>query len=89
MSRRLLPFLAILVVVLLVAGLILLMQPRRPSLAPSAGLPEANALDPVRAEMACVDRVLQNRAMKSEDVQPALDRCRAGGTAPAEVNVSQ
>jgi len=89
MTRKWLPFIAILVVVLLVAGLIMLLQPRQPSLAPSAGLPEANALDPVREEMECVDQVLANHAMKSEDVQPALDRCRSRGASETTLVNSQ
>jgi len=42
--------------------------------------PDVNAIDPLHQEMRCIDGVLQNRVLKVEQVQPALDRCR--GTDP-------
>ncbi|HYJ52094.1 MAG TPA: hypothetical protein VEW04_02890 [Allosphingosinicella sp.] len=88
MKRKVLPFVAIAAVMLAVAALLLWMQPRDPSPAPSGNVTEAEAVDPLVQEMACVDRVLQNRNLKSEAVQPALDRCR-GRAGSAEANLTQ
>jgi hypothetical protein len=35
--------------------------------------------NPYRAEMACIDRVLQRHDMDRNEVQPAMDDCRASG----------
>jgi hypothetical protein len=78
-QRKILLVLAILVPVLLVAAALLWQRPLRP--APAAGPPDENAAEPLVAEMACIDRVLQNRSLKAEEVQPALDRCRSGRNA--------
>ena len=79
MTRKWLPFLAILFLALLVAAVLLLFQARSRTTPPAANVPEENALDPVRDEMACIDQVLANRNLKTEEVQPALDTCRSRG----------
>lgn len=79
MKRRQLPFIAILFVLLLAATLVLLLRPSAPSAPPPPILAEENALDPVRAEMECIDGVVSNRNLKSEDVQRAIDGCRSQG----------
>jgi hypothetical protein len=78
MKRTLLPFVAIGAVLLAAVALFLMMRARAPAPSPAAQLPEIEAVDPLRKEMACVDRVLQNRNMRSDEVEPALARCRAG-----------
>ena len=87
MNRPMLSILALLALIVAVGALFLLMEPGTPPPAP-ANAPEPEAVDPLKAEMACVDRVIQNRNMAPEDVQPAIARCRAGGSA-AETNVLQ
>ena len=79
MRRKWFPLIAVLVLFLLVAVLLLLLPLRAPSPAPNLGLPEGNAVDPVRTEIDCIDRVLANGNLTSEEVQPALDRCRSQG----------
>jgi hypothetical protein len=37
------------------------------------------ATNPYRAEMECIDRVLQRHDMEANQVQPAMDNCRASG----------
>lgn len=75
MQRRVLVFLAIIVVTLAAAVAALML--RGPFYPPvSTAPPDENATEPYHKEVECIDRVLQNRALKAEDVQPALDRCR-------------
>lgn len=78
MQRKILFGFAILISLLAVAAL-LSRLPSRP--APSAAPADENAAEPLLVEMACIDRVLQNRSLKAEEVQPALDRCRRGRNA--------
>jgi hypothetical protein len=88
MKRRLLIILAFVVVAALAATLLFLLQTRPPTPSAAAALPEEEAVDPLRAEMECIDRVLQNRNLRSQDVQPALDACR-GASSRSEANSSQ
>lgn len=91
MKRRLVPVLAVLTVLVLAGLLILvLLRDRRPPVPPSATLPEPEAVDPLRTEMDCIDRVTRNRNLRPEEVQPALAACRGGsGSGRADVNSSQ
>jgi len=61
---------------------------RGPSYPPvSTAEPDMNAVEPYHVEMRCIDGVLRNRALKAEQVRPALDRCRAaslGGNLSSE-----
>lgn len=76
MQRRVLVFLAVIVVAL--AAAVAAFMLRGPSQRPvSTAPPDVNATEPYHQEMRCIDGVLQNRALKAEEVQPALDRCRA------------
>jgi len=87
MNPKLLPFFAILAIALIAATIILVF--RSPGAPITSGAETAaDPVDPMREEMACIDRVLQNRNMQSEEVQPALDRCR-GSTGRSEENLAQ
>ena len=79
MQRRVLVLLAVIVVALAAAvAAFMLRGPFYPAV--STAPPNENATDPYYQEVECIDRVLQNRALKAEDVQSALDRCRAASS---------
>ena len=87
MRRQFFPLLVIGLVLLAAAALFLLVNRQTPVPTPSIARPEAESVDPLMKEMNCVDRVLQDRNLRSEQVQPALDRCRSeAGSGGAELN---
>lgn len=45
---------------------------------------QENAIDPYRAEMGCIDQLMQRHDMEANQVQAELERCRA----PGEGNLS-
>jgi hypothetical protein len=81
MQRKIIILLAITCLVLAGAlGLILMRGQSRPAPIPVDEAQE-NASQPYRREMDCIDRLLQRRDLSSNDVAPALARCR-GRTQP-------
>ena len=85
-QRRVLIVLAVILAALAAGGMAFML--RGPSYPPvSTAEPDMNAIEPYQVEMRCIDGVLRNRALKAEQVQPALDRCRAaslGGNLSSE-----
>ena len=79
MQRRIIVVVAALCLVLAgVLGFILLRgQPRPPLISVNAA--EENASPPYHQEMDCIDRLLRQRNLSANDVEPALARCRGGG----------
>jgi hypothetical protein len=67
------------VIVAALAAAVAAFMLRGPSYPAVSTEPDVNATEPYHKEMRCIDRVVQNRALKAEEVQPALDRCRAAG----------
>ena len=71
------------VVLLLLGGTAAFLYARRQPPPPSITRNEAddaNAANPYVAEMGCIDRVLQRNDMDANQVQPALENCRASGS---------
>lgn len=40
---------------------------------------EQNATDPMAAEMACIDAVLQDNGLRAEQIEARMGACRSGG----------
>ena len=69
------------ILVLLFAGVIVLLffYPRAEPPRMSLNAADENVVDPLRAEMACIDRVMSSPRLNANEVQPRLDACRGGG----------
>ena len=81
MQRKVMIALSIVLVALAVtlAYVLLRGQPRAAPISIEAA--DENATEPLHQEMECVDRLLQNRNnLNANEVEPALARCRAGGS---------
>jgi hypothetical protein len=77
MQRTIILVLAVLV--LLLGGALAYVLLRGPPGAVPVSIEAGAAPNPYRAEMECIDRVLQRHDMDSNQVQPAMDDCRASG----------
>ena len=79
MQRNVVIALALLCLVLAVLALYLLLraQPGPPRI--SVDTANENASEPYHQEMDCIDRLLRQRDLSANDVEPALARCQGGG----------
>jgi hypothetical protein len=79
MQRKIIIVVAILCLLLAGAlGLILLRGEPGPALI-SVDAADENASEPYHQEMDCIDRLLRQRDLSANDVEPALARCHGGG----------
>jgi hypothetical protein len=85
MQRKIIIVLALLCLVLLgVLGFVLLRgQPGPPRIPVDEA--QGNASEPYHQEMDCIDRLLRQRDLNANDVEPALARCQ--GSSPAQNHV--
>lgn len=80
MQRKVILILVALILLLAATVAILMLrgQPRPVPISIDAAV--ENSIAPYRQEMDCVDRLLQNRNLTANEVEPALARCRSGAS---------
>jgi len=89
MQRRIIVALVLLCLLLAgVLGFVLLRDPPRPPRI-SADDAQENAAEPYHQEMDCIDRLLRQRDLSANDVEPALARCQGSSSAAQGQNLAQ
>jgi len=88
MQRKIIVVVALLCLALAgVLGFLLLRgQPRPPRI--SVDDAQVNASEPYHQEMNCIDRLLRQRNLSANDVEPALARCQ-GSSASQDQNLAE